>query len=97
MKYVKFRIIKRIGKNIKPIILKRYFLKSLRDLLGAAEHILVEGNKKLILCERGISAPYTQRNIYRFILDVFTALKELVRYPIISDPSHASFWANYVP
>ena len=92
-------LLKECAKTSKPIILKRHFGASLRDLLGAAEHILVEGNKKLILCERGISAPHTHKETSRFILDVqaISALKELVRYPIISDPSHASFWANYVP
>ena len=45
-----------------PIILKRHFGSSLRDFLGAAEHILVEGNKKLILCERGVSIPHTHRD-----------------------------------
>ncbi len=83
----------------KPIILKRHFGASLRDLLGAAEHVLVEGNENLILCERGISAPHTHRATSRFILDVqaIQALKELTSFPVISDPSHASFWAPYVP
>ena len=78
---------------------KRHFGSSLRDLLGAAEHVLVEGNYKLILCERGISAPHTHRTTSRFILDIqaIAALKELTKFPIISDPSHASFWSNYVP
>lgn len=82
----------------KPIILKRHFGASLRDMLGAAEHILVEGNEKLILCERGVSAPHTHKDTSRFMLDVqaIVALKELTRFPIISDPSHASFWAPWV-
>ena len=42
-------LLKECAKTSKPIILKRHFGASLRDLLGAAEHILVEGNKKLIL------------------------------------------------
>ncbi len=92
-------LLKECANTNKPIILKRHFGASLRDLFGAAEHILVEGNDKLILCERGISAPHTHRETSRFILDIqaITALKELTKYPIISDPSHASFWANYVP
>lgn len=83
----------------KPIILKRHFGASLRDMLGAAEHILIENNNKLILCERGVSAPHTHRDTSRFMLDVqaIVALKELVKYPVISDPSHASFWAPWVP
>ncbi len=92
-------LLKECANTSKPIILKRHFGASLRDLLGASEHILVEGNEKLILCERGISAPHTHKETSRFILDVqaIAALKELVKFPVISDPSHASFWASYVP
>ena len=83
----------------KPIILKRHFGSSLRDLLGAAEHILVEGNFNLIFCERGVSIPHTHRETSRFALDIqaIPALKEITKFPVISDPSHASFWAPWVP
>ena len=92
-------LLKEVAKTKKPIILKRHYGASLRDLLGAAEHILLEGNTRLILCERGIAAPHTHRETSRFILDIqaIPALKEIVKYPIISDPSHASFWAPWVP
>ncbi len=92
-------LLREVAKTKKTIILKRHFGASLRDFLGAAEHILVEGNENLILCERGISAPHTHRATSRFILDLqaIQALKELTTFPIISDPSHASFWAPYVP
>ena len=92
-------LLKKCANTKKPIILKRHFGSSLRDMLGAAEHILVEGNNKLILCERGISAPHTHKETSRFILDIqsIPALQEICKYPIISDPSHASFWAPWVP
>ena len=92
-------LLKECANTNKPIILKRHFGASLRDLFGAAEHILVEGNNKLILCERGVSTPHTHRDTSRFMLDVqaIVALKELVKFPVISDPSHASFWAPWVP
>ena len=92
-------LLKECANTGKAIILKRHFGASLRDMFGAAEHILVEGNSKLILCERGISAPHTHRDTSRFILDIqaITAMKEITKFPIISDPSHASFWSNYVP
>lgn len=92
-------LLREVAKTKKTIILKRHFGASLRDFLGAAEHILVEGNENLILCERGISAPHTHRATSRFILDLqaIQALKELTTFPVISDPSHASFWAPYVP
>ena len=82
----------------KPILLKRHFGASLRDWLGAAEYILCEGNKNLILCERGIVAPHTHRSTSRFLLDlqVIPAAKEVTHLPIISDPSHATFWRPWV-
>ena len=80
------------------LILKRHFGSSIRDLLGAAEHILLDGNDKLILCERGIVAPHTHRDTSRYMLDIqsIPAIKEITNLPIISDPSHASFWAPWV-
>ena len=81
----KFRVIKSFV--TKTIILKRHFGSSLRDLLGAAEHILVQGNFNLIFCERGVSIPHTHRETSRFALDIqaIPALKELTKFPIISD------------
>lgn len=92
-------LLREVSKTKFPIILKRHFGSSLRDFLGAAEHILIEGNSKLILCERGISIPHTHKDTSRFALDIqaIPALKELTKFPIISDPSHASFWAPWVP
>ena len=54
------------AKTNKPIMLKRHYGSSLRDWLGAAEYILKEGNKKLILCERGVVVPHTHRSTSRF-------------------------------
>ena len=57
------------AKTQKPIMLKRHYGSSLRVWLGAAEYILKEGNKKVILCERGVVAPHTHRITSRFLLD----------------------------
>tara|TARA_Y100000992_G_C21229989_1_gene474986 strand:+ start:111 stop:995 length:885 start_codon:yes stop_codon:yes gene_type:complete len=88
----------KIAKVGKPILLKRHYGASLRDWLGAAEYILYEGNKNLILCERGMSIPHTHRQTSRFSLDlqVIPAAKEVCHLPIISDPSHATFWRPWV-
>ena len=82
----------------KPIMLKRHFGCSLRDWLGAAEYILYEGNKKVLLCERGVSVPHTHRSTSRFLLDlqVVPAAKEVTHLPIIVDPSHATFWRPWI-
>lgn len=81
-----------------PIMLKRHYGASLRDWLGAAEYILIEGNEKVILCERGVSVPHTHRVTSRFMLDlqVIPAAQEITHLPIISDPSHATFWRSWV-
>ena len=94
-----FELLRECAKTKKTLILKRHFGSSLRDFLGAAEHILSEGNTKLILCERGVSTPHTHKDTSRFMLDIqaIVALKEISNLPIISDPSHASFWAPWVP
>lgn len=86
------------AKTGKPLMLKRHYGASLRDWLGAAEYLLVEGNKKVILCERGMSIPHTHRETSRFSLDlqVIPAAKELTHLPIVTDPSHATFWNPWV-
>jgi 3-deoxy-7-phosphoheptulonate synthase len=83
---------------MKPILLKRGFGASLRDFMGAAEYILLEGNSSLVLCERGVVAPHTHRATSRFLLDlqIIPAAKEITHLPIITDPSHATFWAPWV-
>lgn len=94
-----FELLRECSRSKRPLILKRHHGSSIRDLLGAAEHILLEGNDKIVLCERGVSAPHTHKSTSRFMLDLqaICALQELTSLPIISDPSHASFWAPWVP
>ena len=58
------------AKTNKPLMLKRHYGSSLRDWLGAAEYILKNGNKKLILCERGVVAPHTHKITSRFLIDL---------------------------
>jgi len=86
------------AKTGKPIMLKRHFGCSLRDWLGAAEYILIEGNEKVILCERGVTAPHTHRASSRFVIDlqVVPAAQEVTHLPIVVDPSHATFWRPWV-
>ena len=81
-----------------PIMLKRHYGASLRDWLGAAEYALKEGCTKLILCERGMSIPHTHRATSRFSLDlqVVPATQEITNIPVATDPSHATFWRDWV-
>jgi len=86
------------AKTGKPVMLKRHYGASLRDWLGAAEYILIEGNEKVILCERGVSVPHTHRATSRFLLDlqVVPAAQEVTHLPVVVDPSHATFWRPWV-
>lgn len=93
-----YPLITKVAKTKKPILLKRHFGASIRDLIGAAEYALVEKNEKIILCERGITTPHTHKATSRFLLDIqaIPAIKENSCLPIISDPSHACFWHEWV-
>lgn len=93
-----FPLLTAAAKTGKPIMIKRHFGCSLRDWLGAAEYVLIEGNERVMLCERGVSTPHTHRGTSRFLLDlqVVPAAQEITHLPVIVDPSHATFWAPWV-
>lgn len=94
-----FPLVSEVALTGKPILLKRHFGCSLRDLLGAAEYCLNLGNPNVVLCERGIVAPHTHQPASRFIVDIqaVVALHEFTHLPVIVDPSHATFKREYVP
>ena len=93
-----FPLLTRAAKTGKPVMIKRHFGCSLRDWLGAAEYVLIEGNEKVILCERGVTTNHTHRSSSRFLLDlqVVPAAHEVTHLPVVTDPSHATFWAPWV-
>jgi 3-deoxy-7-phosphoheptulonate synthase len=84
-----YSLLKKVAKTGKPILLKRGMSASFEEFMLAAEYILNEGNKNVILCERGIR---TFENSTRNILDLNTLalVKKLSHLPIIADPSHAA-------
>jgi 3-deoxy-7-phosphoheptulonate synthase len=72
-----------------PVLLKRGPSATLDELLLAAEYILLEGNERVVLCERGIRG-FDKHT--RNVCDIGGALRlrELTHLPVILDPSHAS-------
>ncbi|MBN2087943.1 3-deoxy-7-phosphoheptulonate synthase [Candidatus Peregrinibacteria bacterium] len=84
-----FDLLTKVAKLGKPILLKRGLSAYVDEFLFAAEYILNEGNKDLVLCERGIR---TFENSTRNILDLnsLALIKEISHLPIIADPSHAA-------
>ena len=93
-----FPLLAEAGRLHKPVLLKRGFGMSLRDWLGSAEYVLVEGNSDVVLGERGIVAPHTHHPQSRFIVDlqVVPAVREYSHLPIVVDPSHSTFRRPYV-
>ena len=49
-----FDLLKECGRTRMPVLLKRGLSATVKDLLMSAEYMLSEGNRQVILCERGI-------------------------------------------
>jgi 3-deoxy-7-phosphoheptulonate synthase len=84
-----FSLLKELGKIDKPILLKRGMMTTIKEFLMSAEYILSEGNRNVILCERGIR---TFETATRNTLDLscIPVLKKETHLPVIVDPSHAT-------
>jgi 3-deoxy-7-phosphoheptulonate synthase len=98
-----YPLLTEVGKTGMPVMLKRGYGSSLRDWLMAAEYIALEHDRlgqepKIVLCERGVVSNHTHRSTSRFLLDlqVIPAAQEVTHLPIMSDPSHATFWQPWV-
>jgi 3-deoxy-7-phosphoheptulonate synthase len=91
-----FALLKMLGQLDKPILLKRGMATTIQEFLMSAEYILAEGNRRVILCERGIR---TFETATRNTLDISAVpvLKEQTHLPVIIDPSHATGHASLVP
>mgnify|MGYP001374735569 FL=1 len=84
-----FSILQEVARVGKPVLLKRGPGATIKELLMAAEYILVGGNNQVILCERGIR---TFENFTRYTLDLSSVplIKQLSHLPVIVDPSHGT-------
>lgn len=84
-----FELLKELGHVDKPILLKRGLANTIEELLMSAEYIMAGGNKKVILCERGIR---TFETATRNTLDIsaIPIIKKKSHLPVVVDPSHAA-------
>jgi 3-deoxy-7-phosphoheptulonate synthase/chorismate mutase len=81
-------LLKAVGKAGVPVLLKRAFMATLDEYVAASEYIRAEGNRQIVLCERGIrSFDYRTRNT----LDIAAVplLQDETGLPVIVDVSHA--------
>ena len=81
-----------VARKKKPILYKRHFGAGIEEFLSFAEYIAAEGNKDIILCERGIlplgkGRSYTR---YTFDLSAIPVVQRETYLPIVADPSHAT-------
>jgi 3-deoxy-7-phosphoheptulonate synthase len=92
-----FPLLKKVGLQDKPVLLKRGMSATIEEWLMAAEYILAAGNPNVILCERGIRTfdrRYTRNTLD---LSVIPVLRTLTHLPITIDPSHGTGWSAHVP
>lgn len=84
-----FTLLSEVGKQDKPVMLKRGISSTITEWIGAAEYIAVGGNNKIIMCERGIR---TYNDYTRNTLDIAAVpiIKKETNLPVIVDPSHAT-------
>lgn len=84
-----FRLLEAVGKQKKPVLLKRGMSATIEELLLAAEYIINAGNPNVILCERGIRTFETAtRNTLD--LNAVALLKQKTHLPVFVDPSHGT-------
>ncbi len=90
-----YTLLKRAGRCGRPVLLKRGMTATVTELLLSAEYLLDEGNRDVVLCERGIR---TFADHTRNTLDVSAvpAVERISHLPIVCDPSHASGKRNKV-
>ena len=90
-----FPLLRKVGRLDKPVMLKRGFGNTIDEFLNAAKYITREGNKRVILVERGIR---TFEQSTRFTLDISAVpvIQERVDLPVLVDPSHSAGIARYV-
>ena len=91
-----FNLLKELGAQKKPVMIKRGMSATYEEWLMSAEYVMSQGNENVILCERGIR---TYENYTRNTLDLsaIPVLKHLSHFPVIVDPSHATGKSSLVP
>jgi 3-deoxy-7-phosphoheptulonate synthase len=90
-----FALLSAVGDSHRPVLLKRGLSATIEELLMAAEYILSQGNRNVIVCERGIRTYETStRNTTD--INAIPVLKSLTHLPVFLDPSHSTGHWQYV-
>jgi 3-deoxy-7-phosphoheptulonate synthase len=92
-----FSLLKKVGAQPKPVLLKRGISATIEEWLMAAEYVLASGNSNVILCERGIRSFDRQYTRNTLDLSAIPVLRKLTHLPITIDPSHGTGLSEFVP
>jgi 3-deoxy-7-phosphoheptulonate synthase len=90
-----YSLLRLAGQTRKPVLLKRGFAATIDEWLMAAEYIMSEGNRRVILCERGIRT-FSDNTRNTLDLSAIPSIKAASHLPVIVDPSHAAGQRDYV-
>lgn len=91
-----FDLLKEVGRTRTPVLLKRGMSATVKDLLMSAEYVLAQGNRQVILCERGVRT-FEDSTRNTLDLSIVPNVKGLSHLPIIVDPSHATGRPDLIP
>lgn len=84
-----YALLKELGKQKKPVILKRGSWQKMSEFLGSLEYILQGGNTSVILCERG-GVSHLDHVRWELSISMIAALKHITPFPVIVDASHGT-------
>ncbi len=90
-----YTLLKALGRQSKPVFLKRGVSGTINELLMSAEYILSGGNMQVMVCERGIRT-YETATRNTFDVNAIPVLKELTHLPVIADPAHGTGQWNLI-
>jgi 3-deoxy-7-phosphoheptulonate synthase len=91
-----FDLLKEVGRTRTPVLLKRGMSATVKDLLMSAEYVLAQGNRRVILCERGVRT-FEDSTRNTLDLSIVPNVQGLSHLPIIVDPSHATGRPDLIP
>jgi 3-deoxy-7-phosphoheptulonate synthase len=84
-----YSLLKKAGRQRKPVLLKRGLSATLEEFLMSAEYIMSEGNYQVILCERGVRT-FADHARNTLDLSIVPAVQRVSHLPILVDPSHGT-------
>ena len=84
-----YDLLREVGRAGKPVLLKRAFSATIDEFLSAAEYILREGNRDVILCERGIRT-FERQTRNTLDISAIPILRRRSHLPVLVDVSHAA-------